>query len=77
MSEHVRENVITSYLNVERCIIDFFELRPVMELDLVPLSLIFVEIKVVHARLAYLIVGRTSLDNLSLVAVIQREVVVP
>lgn len=46
----------------------------VMEPDLIPEALVFLQVKVVHARLPNFLVCRTTLDNLSLVAVIKRQI---
>jgi hypothetical protein len=49
-------------------------LTPIMKLVLIPLSLVLLDIEIVHARLPYLIIGGTTFHNLSFVAVVECEI---
>jgi hypothetical protein len=59
-----------TYLDVERRVVNLLELRPIMKLDLVPLSLILFEIKIVHAWLPDILVSGAASYNLAFVAVV-------
>ena len=65
------------YLDIKSCIVYFFELSPIMELLLIPQSLILLNIKVIHAWLTNFVVGGTSFHHVSLVFVIQGKVEIP
>jgi hypothetical protein len=59
-----------TYLDGERRVINLLELRPIMKLVFIPLSLILLEIEIVHTWLPDLVISRATSNNLTFVAVI-------
>lgn len=69
-----KEKKRNTYLDAQCRIVDFLELRPIVEFLFIPEPLVLFEVEVVHAGLSDLFIGGATLDDLSLVAVIQCEV---
>ena len=67
---------IRGELDIKSCIINLLELSPIMKLLFIPLPLVLLQVKSIHARLANLVVCRAPFDYLPLVTVIQLEVVI-